>query len=108
MPGQESATKNQNPALSDRRSQHVHALASRGGWDGEGRWQSAAYLDEKAAELLFRQKVISLLDGEGLLGPDRLDLLDSWKSGHTGFSAHNRVILSPGDGAGLEHPSLAT
>jgi hypothetical protein len=28
--------------------------------------------------------------------------LDSWKSGHTGFSAHNRVTLAPSDGAGLE------
>jgi hypothetical protein len=81
---------------------HVHALASRGGWDGEGKWHAVPYVDEKAAELLFREKVISLLAGEDLLGSDRLELLDSWKSGHTGFSAHNRVTLSPGDGAGLE------
>ena len=36
------------------------------------------------------------------LPPDRLELLDSWKSGHTGFSAHNRVTVAPGDGEGLE------
>jgi hypothetical protein len=81
---------------------HVHAVASRGGWDREGQWHAVPYVDERAAELLFRQKVISLLAGEGLLGPERLELLDSWRSGHTGFSAHNRVTLSPGDGAGLE------
>lgn len=81
---------------------HVHALASRGGWDREGLWQPVPYVDEKAAELLFRQKVISGLAGEGLLGPDRLELLDSWRSGHTGFSAHNRVTVVPGDGEGLE------
>ena len=30
-------------------------------------------------------------------GVDRLELLDSWKSGHTGFSAHNRVTVSADD-----------
>lgn len=72
------------------------------GWDGEGRWNAVPYLDEKAAEPLFRQKVISLLASEGLLGRERLELLDSWKSGHNGFSAHNRVTVSPNDGAGLD------
>ncbi len=81
---------------------HVHALASRGGWDRAGAWHPVPYVDERAAELLFRQKVIAQLVGEGLLGPERLELLDSWKSGQTGFSAHNRVTVSPGDGAGLE------
>ena len=36
------------------------------------------YLDTKAAELLFRHKVIRLLDKEGLLSQE-----------HTGFSAHD-------------------
>lgn len=81
---------------------HVHALASRGGWDREGHWHPVPYVDQKAAELLFRQKVISRLAAEDLLEPDRLELLDAWKSGHTGFSAHNRVTVSPGDGEGLE------
>lgn len=81
---------------------HIHPLASRGGWDRAGRWHSVPYVDEKAAELLFRQKVLAILADEGLLGPDRLELLDSWKSGHTGFSAHNRVTASAEDSAGLE------
>ena len=81
---------------------HVHALASRGGWDSEGLWHPVPYVDQKAAELLFRQKVVTQLSNEGLRGPERLELLESWKSGHTGFSAHNRVTVAPGDGAGLE------
>lgn len=81
---------------------HVHALGTRGGWDRNGIWHPVPYVDEKAAELLFRQKVLSFLDNKGLLGPDRLELLDSWKSGHTGFSAHNRVTASAADAAGLE------
>jgi hypothetical protein len=83
-------------------SPHVHAIASRGGWDPDGVWHPVPYVDEKSAELLFRQKVITLLADEGLITPDRLQLLDSWKSGHTGFSAHHRVTVPAGDPAGLE------
>jgi hypothetical protein len=46
--------------------------------------------------------VLSILADEGLLGPERLELLDSWKSGHTGFSVHNRVTASSQDSIGLE------
>jgi len=44
------------------------------------------YVDEHAAELLFRHKVMSLLQGEGLLSEERTRLLLSWR--HTGFSVH--------------------
>jgi hypothetical protein len=44
-------------------SPHVHAIASRGGWDSDGVWHPVLYVDEKAAELLFRQKVICLVVG---------------------------------------------
>jgi len=81
---------------------HVHALASRGGWGRDGTWFAVAYVDTRAAELLFRQKVIAFLAGEGLLDDDRIELLDSWKSGHTGFSAHNAVTVQANDGVGLE------
>ena len=83
-------------------SPHVHALASRGGWSREGTWHAVPYIDEKAAEMLFRQKVLAFLEEKGLLGPERLELLDSWKSGHTGFSAHNRVTASSEDTVGVE------
>jgi hypothetical protein len=82
-------------------SPHVHALASRGGWDSDGGWHPVPYVDEKAAELLFRQKVISLLSNEGLITPERLELLDSWKAGHTGFSVHSprgtRIARTPSE-----------
>jgi hypothetical protein len=102
---------------------HLHALASRGGWDRDGVWHPVPYVDERAAELLFRQKVVTLLSDEGLLERERIELLDSWKSGHTGFSAHsprgtriartpserrraervkNRVTVSADDSLGLE------
>jgi hypothetical protein len=60
------------------------------------------YVCEKSAELLFRQKVLSFLKEEGLLSSERLAILDAWKSGNTGFSAHNRVVVDAQDKAGLE------
>jgi hypothetical protein len=50
----------------------------------------------------LRQKVLAFLEEEGLLGPERLELLDSWKSRHSGFSAHNRVTASADDSVGVE------
>jgi hypothetical protein len=58
------------------------------------------YVDERAAELVFRHKVMSLLQGEGLLSEERTRLLLSWR--HTGFSVHNRVRVEPEDGAAVE------
>ena len=52
--------------------------------------------------MLFRRKVLALLSVEGLLSEERIELLDSWKHGHTGFSAHNAVNLAAGDHEGLE------
>jgi hypothetical protein len=57
-------------------------------------------VDEHAAELLFRHKVMLLLQGEGLLSEERSRLLLSWR--HTGFSVHNRVRVEPEDGAAVE------
>jgi hypothetical protein len=81
---------------------HVHALASRGGWDRDGRWYPVPYIDTRAAELVFRAKVLRLLTREGLLDEGRIALLDAWKSGHTGFSAHNAVHVSGDDRPGVE------
>jgi hypothetical protein len=81
---------------------HVHGMVSRGGWDEEGQWVGVPYVDERAAGLLFRHQVLALLAREGLLGPERMALLDSWKAGHTGFSAHNRVTVTADDAPGLE------
>jgi len=81
---------------------HVHALGSQGGWDRAGTWYRVAYVDTHAAELLFRHKVISFLAAEDLLNDARIELLDSWKSGHTGFSAHNAVTVRADDHDGIE------
>ena len=79
---------------------HVHALVSRGGWTRDWRWVPVPYIDEHAAELLFRHKVLRLLQVEGLLSEERTELLLSWR--HTGFSVHARVRVEPEDQGAVE------
>jgi hypothetical protein len=80
---------------------HLHALVSRGGWSPDGLWVPVPYVDERAAELLFRHKVLKLLTEQGCLDQARLELLLSWKK-NTGFGVHNTVTVHPEDGEGLE------
>ena len=79
---------------------HVHALVSRGGWMQDGEWIPVAFVDEHSAELLYRHKVMRLLQDEGLLSEERTELLLSWS--HTGFSVHNRVTVEPEDQPAVE------
>ncbi len=79
---------------------HVHAIVSRGGWTRDWEWVPVAYVDEHAAELLFRHKVMRMLRDEGLLTQERTELLLSWR--HTGFSVHNRVRVEPEDQPAVE------
>jgi hypothetical protein len=79
---------------------HIHALATRGGWDREGAWTPLPYIDQLAAAELFRHKVFSFLRADGLLSMGRIELLLSWR--HSGFSVHNTVTVAPDDGEGLE------
>lgn len=81
-------------------SPHVHALVSRGGWDRAGTWVPVPCVDAKAAELLFRHKVIASLRDEELLTEERIELLLSWQN--TGFSVHNSVTVGSKDAAGTE------
>ena len=79
---------------------HVHAIVSRGGWTCDWQWVAVAYIDEHAAELLYRHKVMRMLRDEGLLTDERTELLLSWR--HTGFSVHNRVRVEPEDQPAVE------
>ncbi len=79
---------------------HVHALVSRGGWTPSGEWIPVPYVDEGAAEKLFRHKILALLRRRWLLSEERIALLLSWR--RSGFSVHNRVYVPAGDGQGLE------
>jgi len=64
---------------------HVHALVTRGGWSRSGEWIPVPYVDERAAEELFRHKVLGMLRGKGLLSEERIEVLLSWR--RSGFSA---------------------
>lgn len=80
---------------------HVHALAPRGGWTPDGSWAPVPFVDERCAELLFRKKVLELLEDEGLLSEEREQLLLSWRH-RTGFSADASVKVEPEDEAALK------
>ena len=77
-----------------------HALVSRRGWTQDGEWIPIAFVDEASAELLFRHKVIRLLQVVGLLSEERTELLLSWR--HSGFSVHNSVRVEPEDQPAVE------
>ncbi|GAF94861.1 unnamed protein product, partial [marine sediment metagenome] len=79
---------------------HIHALATRGGWNAQGQWIPVPYIDAHQAELLFRIKVFKILKKHGLLSDERIELLLSWR--HTGFSVDNSVTVYPSDEQGLE------
>ena len=80
--------------------QVMRALVTRGGWSRSGEWVPVPYVDERAAEELFRHKVLGMLRGKGLLSEDRIELLLSWR--RSGVSVHNRVFVHPGDRWGFE------
>ena len=65
-----------------------------------GEWIPLPYVDEAAAEKLFRHKVLALLRRRGLLSQERIELLDSWR--RSGFSVHNRVFVHPREGREFE------
>ena len=76
---------------------HIHAIVSRGGCTKGGDWFPVPWVDARAAELLFRHKVLALLRKAGLVDEQRIALLLSWK--HSGFSVHNSVTVRPEDAA---------
>jgi hypothetical protein len=75
-------------------------LVTRGGWTSSGEWIPVPYVDERAAEELFRHKVLGLLRRRGLLSQERIELLLSWR--RSGFSVHNRVYALPDNGRDFE------
>ena len=80
---------------------HIHALASRGAWDEQGRWIPLSQIDTRAAELMFRHKVLRFLLNAGRIDEHRVALLLSWTH-HTGFSVDNSVTLEHEDGHALQ------
>ena len=80
---------------------HVHAIAPRGGWDSEGVWVPVSYIDNDAAERLFRAKVLSVLTGEGLLSSERARVLMTWNH-NSGFSVDDSVRFEPEDRKSME------
>ena len=72
---------------------HIHALATRGGWDQHGHWVPVPFIDGEAAAALFRHKVLTFLQAEGSLSEERTRLLLSWR--HSGLRGHRDTVGNP-------------
>ena len=79
---------------------HIHALVSRGVWSPDGTWVPVPYVDMRAAELLFRHKILAFLKAEDLISEERIELLLSWR--HSGFSVDSSVKVDAQDTKALE------
>ncbi len=79
---------------------HVHAIVTRGGWTRDDRFLPVPFVDPAVAQRLFQHKVLAFLEREGLITPERVALLLSWR--HTGFSVHNSVRIAAHDNDALE------
>jgi len=79
---------------------HLHCVVSRGVWLADGRWIPVPYVDTRAAEILFREKVFRLLQEHDLLSDERIKILRSWR--RSGFSIDNALYLHPSDTQALE------
>ncbi len=91
---------------------HIHALATAGVVDRQGRFTPLVTPPSPVAEEMFRRRVLRMLVDRGKLDEDAAEDLLTWK--HSGFSVHNRIRADAGDGAGLErlgrylvHPPIA-
>ena len=73
-------------------SRRAAAISPRGGWDNGGEWAPVPFIDNDAAERLFRAKVLSVLTDEGLLSDERARVLMTW-SHNSGFSVDDGVRL---------------
>ncbi|TDI39035.1 MAG: hypothetical protein E2P02_19460 [Acidobacteria bacterium] len=57
---------------------HLHGVVSRD-WLADERWIPVPYVDTRAAEILFREKVFRLLQEHDLLSDERIKFLRSWR-----------------------------
>ena len=79
---------------------HLHAIVAdglfmRGGW-----FHVLPETGIRPLEELFRARIIAFLVGEGLLPPERAQMLWSWK--HSGFNAHRSQRVQPHQREDLE------
>jgi len=91
---------------------HIHALATAGVVDRQGRFTSIDSPPSAVAEQMFRRRVIKRLMDQGKLDEDVAAGLLAWR--HSGFSVHNKIRADASDDAGLErlcrylvHPPIA-
>jgi hypothetical protein len=76
---------------------HVHAPCSRGGRTASGEWIPLPYVDEAAAEKLFRHKMLALLRRRGLLSQEPIELLDLRSASRAAVRPRGKADVSARD-----------
>jgi hypothetical protein len=82
---------------------HIHAIASRGVWSSDGRFEAIPALDTTQLMLLFRHQVIKNLLAADLITQTTVDILDRFH--HPGFSAYEGEGVPADDSAARERLS---
>src|SRR3990172_11157247 len=77
----------------------IHSIDPRGVFLDDASWHPIPYVDAHRAELLFRHKVLKLLQDRELISQERIDLLLSWRN--SGFAVPNQNTVYPQDTEGL-------
>jgi hypothetical protein len=68
---------------------HLHFLVTAGGLDAAGGFHEIAWIDDTRLSDLFTREVLAMLVGKGLLSPEWVERLLSWR--HSGFNVHSLV-----------------
>ena len=79
---------------------HLHVMATDGGFTQDGAFHPLPTMSLAPIEELLRNRVLEMLRRKGLLTPERIKLMESWR--HSGFNVNATVRINADDAAGRE------
>ena len=82
---------------------HLHVLVTDGGFAADGTFYVLPKVSLSGMEQLFRHRVLKMMLRQGLITPERVRLLLSWR--HSGFNIDGSVRVRAGDAKGRENIS---
>ena len=82
---------------------HLHVLVTDGGFTADGTFTVLPKVSLSGMEQLFRHRVLKMMLRQGLITPERVRLLLSWR--HSGFNVDGSVRVRAGDAKGRENIS---
>lgn len=80
---------------------HLHVMDTDGGFTPEGVFHPLSTVSLAPIEELFRHRVFKMLLRKGLLTPERIKLMQTWR--HSGFNVNASVRIGVDDATGREN-----